>query len=97
MAKLVKAMIPGYKIPIQILLNVPILNLHCYLQNNMVHFIQRGAGGVMLIVENRHSNTSSNPGWGWLHFNKALILLGKVWIHLFSLQLWVNSRAEGVL
>ena len=27
-------------------------------------------------------------------FHIALILLGKVWILLFSLQLWVNSRAE---
>ena len=30
-------------------------------------------------------------------FHKALISLGKVWIQLFSLQLWVNSRAEWVL
>ena len=27
-------------------------------------------------------------------FHKALIPLGKVWIQLFSLQLWVNSRAD---
>ena len=27
-------------------------------------------------------------------FHKALIPLGKEWIQLFSLQLWVNSRAE---
>ena len=27
-------------------------------------------------------------------FHIALILLGKVWIQLFSLQLWVNSRAD---
>ena len=30
-------------------------------------------------------------------FHIALIPLGKVWIQLFSLQLWVNSRADGVL
>ena len=33
----------------------------------------------------------------WLRliaFHIALILLGKVWIQLFSLQLWVNSRAD---
>ena len=30
-------------------------------------------------------------------FHIALILSGKVWIHLFSLQLWVNSRADWVL
>ena len=27
-------------------------------------------------------------------FHKALIPLGKVWIQLFSLQLWVNSRTD---
>ena len=30
-------------------------------------------------------------------FHIALISLGKVWIQLFSLQLWVNSRADYVL
>ena len=36
--------------------------------------------------------------WTWLiAFHIALILLGKVWIQLFSLQLWVNSRADQVL
>ena len=30
-------------------------------------------------------------------FYIALIPLGKVWIQLFSLQLWVNSRADWVL
>ena len=42
--------------------------------------------------------------WTWWHefkswtrliaFHIALIPLGKVWIQLFSLQLWVNSRAD---
>ena len=42
--------------------------------------------------------------WTWRHefkswtrliaFHIALIPLGKVWIQLFSLQLWVNSRAD---
>ena len=36
--------------------------------------------------------------WTWLiAFHIALIPLGKVWIQLFSLQLWVNSRADYVL
>ena len=36
--------------------------------------------------------------WTWLTaFHIALIPLGKVWIQLFSLQLWVNSRADWVL
>ena len=30
-------------------------------------------------------------------FHIALVPLGKVWIQLFSLQLWVNSRADYVL
>ena len=30
-------------------------------------------------------------------FHIALIPLGKVWIQLFSLQLWVNSRTDSVL
>ena len=33
--------------------------------------------------------------WIWLiSFHIALIPLGKVWIQLFSLQLWVNSRTD---
>ena len=42
--------------------------------------------------------------WTWRHefkswtrliaFHIALIPLGKVWIQIFSLQLWVNSRAD---
>ena len=45
--------------------------------------------------------------WTWQHafkswtrliaFHIALIPLGKVWIQLFSLQLWVNSRTDWVL
>ena len=39
----------------------------------------------------RHEFKSST----WLiAFHIALIPLGKVWIQLFSLQLWVNSRAD---
>ena len=30
-------------------------------------------------------------------FHIALIPLGKVWLQIFSLQLWVNSRADKVL
>ena len=51
-----------------------------------------GARGVMVIVVwNGHGDTSSNPGRDWLHFHIALIPLGKVWIQLFSLQLWVGQ------
>ena len=39
----------------------------------------------------RHESKS----WTWLiAFHIALIPLGKVWIQLFSLQLWVNSRTD---
>ena len=50
-----------------------------------------GVRGVMVIVEGiGHGDTSSNPGL--IAFHIALIPLGKVWVQLFSLQLWVNSR-----
>ena len=52
----------------------------------------KGARGVMVIVAGiGHGDTSSNPR---NPFHIALIPLGKVWIQLFSLQLWVNSRAD---
>ena len=53
-----------------------------------------GARGVIVIViGNGHGDTSSNPGRD-IVFHIALIPLGKVWIQLFSLQLWVNSRTD---
>ena len=49
--------------------------------------------GVTVIVAGiGHGDKSSNPGL--IAFRIALIPLGKVWIQLFSLQLWVNSRAD---
>ena len=52
-----------------------------------------GARGVMVIVAGIElGDTSSNPGL--IAFHIALIPLGKVWIQLFSLQLWVNSRTD---
>ena len=52
-----------------------------------------GARGVIVIVARiGHGDTSSNPGL--IAFHIALMPLGKVWIQLFSLQLWVNSRAD---
>ena len=53
-----------------------------------------GAHGLMVIViGNGHGDTSSNPGRD-IAFHIAQIPLGKVWIQLFSLQLWVNSKAD---
>ena len=42
---------------------------------------------MIIVVGNGHSDTSSNPGWG---FYRAIIPLGKVWIQLFSLLLRVT-------
>ena len=52
-----------------------------------------GACGVMVIVAGiGYGDMSSNSGL--IAFHIALIPLGKVWIQLFSLQLWVHSRAD---
>ena len=48
-----------------------------------------GARGVMVIVVGiGHDDTRV------IAFHIALIPLGKVWIQLFSLQIWVNSRTD---
>ena len=55
--------------------------------------VKGGARGVIVIVAGiGHGDTSSNPGL--IAFHIALIPLGKVWIQLSSLQIWVNSRAD---
>ena len=52
-----------------------------------------GARGVMVtVVGIGHGDTSSNPGL--IAFHIPLIRLGKVGIQLFSLQIWVNCRAD---
>ena len=52
-------------------------------------FFIGGASGEMVIVAGiGHGDTSSNSGL--IVFPIALIPLGKVWILLFSLQLWVK-------
>ena len=57
-----------------------------------------GARGVMVIVVVKWTRRHEFKSWTRLiAFHIALILLGKVWIQLFSLQLWVNSRADYVL
>ena len=63
------------------------------LRVDVITRIWGGARGAMVIVAGiGHGDTSSNPGL--IAFHIALIPLGKVWIQLFSLQLWVNSRAD---
>ena len=57
-----------------------------------------GACGVMVIVVGNGRSELEFKSWTRLiAFHIALIPLGKVWIQLFSLQLWVNSRADWVL
>ena len=52
--------------------------------------------GAMFIVGNGHIDPRSNSGRGCLYFILILTLihLGKVCNQLFSLQLWVSSRAD---
>ena len=53
------------------------------------------ACGVMVtVIGNEHNDLSSNPGQGCFAFHIVLIPLRKVFIQLFSLQLWVDSRAD---
>ena len=70
-----------------------ITHISTYMIVPTIFFISGGARGVMVIVAGiGHGDTSSNPGL--IAFHIALIPLDKVWIQLFSLQLWVNSRAD---
>ena len=48
----------------------------------------------------RRKGTQRHEFKSWkklIAFHIALIHLGKVWIHLFFLELWVNSRTDWVL
>ena len=57
-----------------------------------LHIHYESAYGVMIIVlGNGHSDTRL------IAFHIGLIPLGKVWIQLSTLQLWVNSRIDSVL
>ena len=59
------------------------------------HWLFGGALGlIVIVVGNGHCDSSSNLGRVSLNFHIALIHLGKVWIQLFSLKLWVNSRTD---
>ena len=65
---------------------------------NIIKFVVGSARGVMVIVEgNGHGDMSSKPWTRLIVFHIALIPLGKVWIQLIPLQLWVNSRTDLVL
>ena len=59
----------------------------------IVTYIYGGAHYIMVIfVGNGYGNPSSNPGWGSLLFHIAVIHLGKLWIRLFLLELWINNN-----
>ena len=52
-----------------------------------------GARGVMVIVVGEWTRRHEFKSWiRLIAFHIALIPLGKVWMQLFSLQLWVNSH-----
>ena len=54
----------------------------------------------LYLFKNLYGRTWQHKFKSWsslIAFHIALIPLGKVWIQLFSLQLWVNSRADWVL
>ena len=54
-----------------------------------------GARGVLIIVVgNGHGDTRFKSWTRLIAFHIALTPLGKVWIQLFSFQLWVNSRED---
>ena len=48
-----------------------------------------------MVIVFGNGDTSSNPGRFWLHFTKHLY--SWLWIFLYSLQLWVNSRTDWIL
>ena len=52
---------------------------------------------IVIIVVNGHGRHEFKSWTSLIPFNEALISLGKVWIQIFSLQLWVNSRADWLL
>ena len=81
-----------YRIKELIKLHEGILKLALF-NREIYHQYKLTPSGVMVIVAGiGHGDTSSNPGL--IAFHIALIPLGKVWIQVFSLQLWVNSRAD---
>ena len=54
--------------------------------------------GIMVIIIGNGTRWHEFKSWTRLiAFHIALITLGKVWIQLFSLQLWVNNRADWFL
>ena len=72
------------------------LSFVCVTQKGGKYMTIRGsARGVMVIVVRKWTQRHEFKSWTrMIAFHIALIPCGKVWIQLFSLLLWVNSRAD---
>ena len=63
-----------------------IIFIFCYHYQKLPYTLQIQHGVV--------SDPSLNPEWSCLYFHIALILFERVWIQLFSFQLYINSRED---
>ena len=62
----------------------------------MCTYKMEGLIEIVIVTGNGHNELSSNPRHGYtFHFVRAA--LEKIHIYLFSLQLWINNRADWVL
>ena len=75
------------------------LNLQFFFFSKRLNVVHKHgvAHGVMVIVVGNGHGDKFKSSTRLIAFHIALIPLGKVWIQLFSLQLWINSRADRVL
>ena len=87
-----------------IIIIIIMITLKIWLLNTTTEPVIVGAQGVIKKGTDKWCNGYGRRKWirryefkSWtrlIAFHIALIPLGKVWIQLFSLQLWVNSRAD---
>ena len=91
-------MLRSFQFPskVQVLLFTFFLFYSVISQDNKVH---NSASSLFFVDYNKipWCNGYRHRNWTWRHEFKSwtrLIPLGKVWIQLFSLQLWVNSRTD---
>ena len=70
------------------------------IKNQLINVETLSSRGVRGVRYRRRKWTRRHEFKSWttlIAIHITLIPLGKVWIQLFSLQLWVNSRADWVL
>ena len=73
-------------------------NIHAFVQICRLYYIMRRCPWCNGYRRKKWTRWHEFKSWTRLiAFHIPLILLGKVWIQLFSLQLWVNSRTDCVL